>query len=144
MQALTELKVGEALVSFLDEDGLPGIVSRAFVIPPASQLGTISIENRNDIIRNSMYYHKYETTIDRESAYELLQKKIASQQDVLNRGYKENPYPQNRQYDYGGKIPKKSKPDSVIAKMAKSAASSVGRQIGRELIRGIFGILLKR
>ncbi len=143
-QALTELKVGEALISFLDEDGLPGIVNRAFVMPPASQLGTISPENRNEIIKNSVYYHKYETTIDRESAYEILQKKIASREEVSVRGYKEDPYSQNRRYDYGGKIPKKSKSDTVITKMAKSAASSVGRQIGRELVRGLFGILLKR
>jgi uncharacterized protein len=134
IKAITELKVGEALVSFLDEHGRPGIVEQAFVIPPKSQLGTISSEQRNDIINNSIYYHKYQTTFDRESAYEILQKKLTRVAETSK----------NKKYDYGKNIPKKRKSDSAITKMAKSAASSVGRQIGRELVRGLFGVLLKK
>jgi uncharacterized protein len=135
VQVITELKVGEALVSFLDEQGRPSVVERALVLPPRSQLGTISPERRNEIIENSIYYHKYETTFDRESAYEILQKKLARVEEASKSG----------QYDYGTSAPKKRRTtDSAITKMAKSAASSVGRQIGRELVRGLFGILLKR
>ncbi len=143
-QALTELKVGEALISFLDDEGLPGIVKRAFVIPPASQLGSLSPERRNEIIQASAFYHKYETTIDRESAYEVLQKKAATSQEIIERDSRADTVYRRQRYDYGVRTYKKAKKDSVLTKVAKSAASSVGRQIGRELIRGLFGILLKR
>ncbi len=143
-QALTELKVGEALISFLDDEGLPGIVNRAFVIPPSSELGSITPEKRREIIQNSPFYHKYESIIDRESAYEILQKKAASSKEVLTREESRYTKYTRTRYDYGTRTYRKPKQDSVITKMAKSAATSVGRQVGRELIRGLFGILLKR
>ena len=68
-----ELGVGEALVSFLDEKGIPGIVERALVLPPQSYIGMISYEEREKIIRESSNYGKYEEMIDRVSAYESLQ-----------------------------------------------------------------------
>jgi uncharacterized protein len=139
IKVITELKVGEALVSFLDEHGRPSIVEQAFVLPPKSRLGTITPEYRNELITNSIYHNKYLTTLDRESAYEILQERLASQKETAKE--KDS---RESQYDYGKKIPKKRQADSAITKMAKSAASSVGRQIGRELIRGLFGILLKK
>jgi uncharacterized protein len=138
-KVITELKVGEALVSFLDEQGRPSIVEQAFVLPPKSQFGTISNERRQEIINNSIYFHKYQTTFDRESAYEILQKKLAQIEEASKKDRS-----RNGQYDYGKKVSKKRKTDSAITKMAKSAASSVGRQVGRELVRGLFGILLKK
>lgn len=144
MQTITELKVGEALVSFLDEEGRPSMVERAFVLPPRSQLGTISVDRRNELMRNSNFYNKYDATFDRESAYEVLQKRLSREKIEADRADREYQYSEERRYDYGRKKTKTRKADSVITKMAKSAATSVGRQIGRELIRGIFGILLKR
>ena len=71
-QAITELGVGEALVSLLDEKGRPGVTERAFVIPPGSQIGPITPEQRKEIIENSAIFGHYEKAVDRESAYEVL------------------------------------------------------------------------
>src|SRR5579863_4203493 len=74
---ITELGVGEALVSFLDEKGTPGVVERALVCPPRSQIGPISPEQRQQIIRDSVVAGVYENAVNRESAYELLQARAA-------------------------------------------------------------------
>ena len=81
---ILELGVGEALVSFLDEKGTPGIVERALVCPPRSQIGPITPEQRRQIIHNSLVAGVYEKVVDRESAYEWLRDRaaqpVASQQ----------------------------------------------------------------
>jgi len=83
---ITELRTGEALVSFLDEEGRPSIVERAMIVPPNSLIGTISEERRLYLINSSPMFQKYNTPIDRESAYELLQmknkEKLAAEDDV--------------------------------------------------------------
>ena len=71
------LETGEALVSFLDEKGAPAVVERAKVLFPLSQIGAITEGQRLDIIRQSRVYGKYDTPIDRESAYEMLMKESA-------------------------------------------------------------------
>ncbi|MBN1299372.1 MAG: DUF853 family protein [Actinobacteria bacterium] len=143
-RTITELKTGEALVSFLDEDGRPQIVERAFVLPPASRLGTITAQERQSIIDNSILKNKYGATFDRESAYEILQKKIASiQQQEYEYGATKKSSGKSR-YDYGVKTTTRKTTDSAISRMAKSAASSIGRQVGREIIRGIFGLITRR
>ena len=79
--AITELGVGEALVSFLDEKGRPSIVERAFVVPPVSQIGPITDEQRNGLIADSLVAGVYEKTVDRESAYEVLKGRTATRQE---------------------------------------------------------------
>jgi uncharacterized protein len=74
---ITELGMGEVLISFLDEQGVPGMVERAYVVPPASQLGPITPEQRQQLRQGSVIAGHYEAAIDRESAYELLQQKAA-------------------------------------------------------------------
>ena len=76
-RAITELEVGEALVSFLDEKGRPGIVERAFVLPPASQIGPITDVERSEVIANSLVAGVYEQVVDRESAYEKIRGRVA-------------------------------------------------------------------
>lgn len=71
-QAITELATGEALISFLDEKGRPAVTQRAFVIPPGSQIGPITAEQRQQLISNSLVAGVYDTAIDRESAHEVL------------------------------------------------------------------------
>lgn len=149
VQAITELKTGEALISFLDPEGRPSIVERAFVLPPRSILGTIEPEQRDVLIKKSMYYHKYEETYDRESAYEILKKKIelaekAREEEIAQKEREKSYNNTGRQYDYGRRTTTKRKTDSTMTRMAKSAASSIGRTVGREIIRGIFGLILKR
>lgn len=128
-KAITELKVGEALVSFLDENGQPGIVDRALILPPKSQIGPITSDLRMKLIRQSIVYGLYEKAIDRESAYEILKARAmkASQSYVPSQpSYKQKPA---------------RKTDSVLESMAKSAARSVGRELGRQILRGVLGTI---
>ena len=71
-EAITELETGEALVSFLDEKGAPCVVQRAKILFPLSQIGAITPEQRSAIVRSSRIYGKYDTMVDRESAFEVL------------------------------------------------------------------------
>lgn len=123
---LTELGVGEALVSFLDEKGRPNIVERALIRPPFSRIGPATSEERSLIIENSLVRGVYERTVDRESAYETLKE----------RAEKIPPSPP----------PAKKRPgrrsDTAIEAMTKSAARSLGRTIANELVRGVLGSLL--
>jgi hypothetical protein len=81
--AINELGTGEALVSFLDQEGRPSIVERCFILPPQSQFGTLDDAIRSQIITSSPMRGKYDQEIDRESAYELLQAKVKQEQDAL-------------------------------------------------------------
>ncbi len=151
IKTITELKTGEALISFLDEEGRPSIVEQAFVLPPRSLLGTIKPEQRAELIKNSMYYNKYENTFDRESAYEILKKKFElsereKEAESIRIEREKLRKTQERQYNYnyGRKTITRRKTDSALTKMAKSAANSVGRTVGREIVRGILGLILKK
>jgi uncharacterized protein len=130
-QVITELGVGEALVSTLDEKGMPGIVQRAFMLPPTSQIGPVSPEIRQQIIKGSPMFGRYEQTIDRESAYEKLQGRTVKPQPIGTVA----PAPAT---------PRKSaKPEpTALDQVVKAVNSPVGRQIQRELVRGIMGSLL--
>ena len=80
-EVITQMGVGEALVSFLDAKGIPTMVERARILPPEGQAGAIPAEDRQQIIRTSMVYGKYDTMVDRVSAYELLTEKLNKQQE---------------------------------------------------------------
>lgn len=80
-EIITQLGVGEALVSFLDAKGIPTMVERARILPPEGQAGAIPVEDRQQIIRTSMVYGKYDTLVDRVSAYEILTEKLTKQQE---------------------------------------------------------------
>ena len=129
---ITELGVGEALVSFLDPKGTPVPVDRAFVLPPRSRLAPLSIEERKRVIKASPVRGKYDETVDRESAYERLQARAEERAA-------EAPPPRSA----GGSraAAPKSEVAETLGAMAKSVARSAGTQIGRELVRGILGSL---
>jgi len=123
-QAITELGVGEALVSLLDEKGRPSITERAFIVPPASQIGPLSEAQRKRAIESSTVYGHYEKAVDRESAYEKLKSRIQE---------KEHPVvakPAGRQ------------PQTIVEAAMKSAARTIGSEIGRQVIRGVLGSIL--
>jgi uncharacterized protein len=152
--ALTELAVGEALVSLLDEQGQPAPVERAFICPPHSQIGPISPEQRQQLIQGSLVFGTYEQTVDRESAYERLQgahaaspsaqagsppaKKTGFFDGQFGGGSGEAagapPLPTGLPRGRGGR-----QPDTLTTVMAKSAMRSIGSTIGREVIRGVLG-----
>ena len=116
-EAIMNLETGEALVSFLDEKGAPGIVERAKVLFPLSQIGAISEGQRNDIIRQSRIYGKYDTTVDRQSAYELLEAEGKALEEVKNKEVAE------AADDYEEKVEKK-KP-GLMSKVWKAVITAV-------------------
>ena len=123
-QVITELGVGEALVSLLDERGRPTMVERAFIVPPASQIGPVSAEERAQMMRASALLAKYEKTVDRESAYEKLtarseEKPVVAEKPAAGR-----------------------QPPSVLDAVTKSAARAIGSELGRQIIRGVLGSIL--
>lgn len=129
-KAITELAVGEALVSVLDEKGSPTIVEQAFVCPPHSRLTPLTPEERGQLIRGSMLYGHYEKTVDRESAYEKLKAKTEQVQaeasmEIAKRRSAEP----------------KSQTEKIIGAAVKSAAHAIGSQLGRQIIRGVLGSL---
>jgi DNA helicase HerA-like ATPase len=151
--AITELAVGEALVSFLDEKGRPSVTERLFVLPPGSQIGPISAEQRRSLIAGSLVAGVYDKAVDRESAYERLKGRAAA-----------SPTPDRRSPDAtapaapsvrnapgapsdggwlgdvaGGLLRGSGRKDSVLETVAKSAARSIGSTVGREIIRGVLG-----
>jgi len=141
-QAITELGVGEALISFLDAEGSPSVVERAYIVPPRSLMGTISPESRREVLQRSDLSGKYDRIIDRESAYEYLQKRQArlKQEEARER----QNYREGKQKGAKGNRPSKRTVDTMLEKAAKSALSSIGTQIGREIARGLLGSLLRR
>ena len=141
-EVITELGVGEALVSFLDEKGIPGIVERAKIVPPQSQIGPILPEERNHLIRSSVIYGVYEKQIDRESAFEILQKKFAQedadekaaadQKEMLKQQKQQKPAPGSAGDIFGD-----------LAKVAgRSLTRQVSNELGRTLVRGVLGSIL--
>src|SRR4051794_17275697 len=143
-QVITELGVGEALVSFLDEKGTPRIVERAWIVPPGSQIGPISDAQRQQTIQQSSVFAKYKTAIDRESAYERLTGRTEKKMQPAE-AKPAGPAASNPVSDvlFGKTGPRGGKQSQgLIEAMAKSAARTVGSSVGREIVRGILGSIL--
>ncbi|MHB1140581.1 MAG: helicase HerA-like domain-containing protein [Sulfuricaulis sp.] len=140
---ITELGVGEALVSMLDEKGSPGIVERALVCPPQSRLGPLSAVERQALLDASAVRGQYEKTVDRESAYEIL-KQRAAQAAAAGAATPEKSAGGGLLDGLLGGVtgPRGGRRESAAEAMVKSAARSIGSQIGRNLIRGVLGSLL--
>ena len=133
--AIQELKTGEALVSVLNKDGSPAPVERIFIRPPESQLGPVTPQQRDEMIRRSPFSGRYEQEVDRESAYELLKKKTERQAEIAMEEQQTKPQKT--------KTPTRaSSRQSAGEALLKSAARAVGSTVGRQIIRGIMGSLL--
>jgi DNA helicase HerA-like ATPase len=152
-RAITELGVGEALVSLLDEKGRPGVVERAFVVPPASQVGPIGAAERKSLIASSPLAGKYDKAIDRESAYEKLKGRTGERQTEAPAGGTQAP---------GGPAPAAKPASAVLSEIllgrtgprggkqskgllesaAQSAARAIGSELGRQVLRGVLGSIL--
>jgi DNA helicase HerA-like ATPase len=131
VKAITELEVGEALVSVLDEKGSPTIVERAFICPPHSRLSPLTSDERAQSIQGSVLYGHYEKTVDRESAYE----KLKTRTEQMKMVSPEEPARGRRAAQ------PKSQTEELFKAMAKSTAHAIGSQIGRQIIRGVLGSL---
>lgn len=144
-QAIQELGTGEALISFLDAKGSPSIVERAMVIAPCSRMGPVTDDERNGLINNSPLYGKYEDEIDRESAFEMLQKGVQN-----SAGQADAPPAKGQQSAddgilgglkdiiFGTTGPRGGKHDGLVQTAAKSAV----RQVTNQIVRGMLGSLL--
>jgi hypothetical protein len=177
-QVISELGVGEALISFLDEKGRPNIVQRGFILPPASQIGAISAEERQKIMASSIVAGVYEKAVDRDSAYEKLKGRVVantsaaadgsassvgkpvndwgnSSAAVTPSGQQQPAPPAPEQGGIGealngmfgnlfGSDKNSRRKDNVAETMVKSAVRTIGSQVGREIIRGVLGSILKK
>lgn len=157
-KAITELGVGEALVSFLDEKGRPGITEQAFVLMPGSQLGPITPEQRKALLENSLVAGVYEKIIDRESAYEVLKGAHASPNPEAQAKISANAGTSASSTDaesgsnallnglgevlFGRTGPRGAKHDGLAQAMVKSAVRTIGSSVGREIVRGVLGGIL--
>jgi DNA helicase HerA-like ATPase len=142
-KAITELGVGEVLISMLDEKGVPTMVDRAFVVPPVGHIGPITPEQRQQLLASSLVAGIYENAVDRESAYEMLTAK-AEERAAAEAAAKaqleaqKEAERQAREQRAAARQPD-SVVESVIKSAARSASSSIGRQIGNTIVRGVLG-----
>jgi len=143
-KAITELGVGEALISFLDEKGRPNVVERAYVLPPASRIGPITAEERAAVMAASPVKGVYDQSVDRESAYEKLKGRATVSADAAAGGAAPagGSVWDSVKGSLGGLMTGSGRKDSLVEAVAKSAARTVGSTVGREIVRGVLGSLL--
>jgi uncharacterized protein len=152
--AITELAVGEALISMLDEKGRPSVTERVFVIPPGSQIGPITPEQRAALIQGSLVAGVYEKTVDRESAYEKLKGRATASPTAAPTTMPVGtaaPAPAEaggglmgglKDVLFGSTGPRGGKHEGLAESAARSAMRSIGSSVGREIIRGVLGGIL--
>jgi DNA helicase HerA-like ATPase len=151
--AITDLAVGEALVSLLDAKGRPSETERVYVLPPGSQLGPITSEQRQALLQSSLVAGVYEKTIDRESAYEMIKGRAPAMDDkAVQQTQAQIKAAQSEEGGglmagvsdmlFGSSGPRGGKRDGVAQLVVKSAVRTVGSAIGREIVRGVLGSLL--
>ena len=139
-QLITELGVGEALVSVLDEAGHPTPVEHVYIKPPESRIGPLTATERKEHLDNSPYKGRYENITDRESAYELLKKKaekLAKEQEAATKKASQKKTSAAKKKT----TTRRSNRQTPMEAMMKSAARSIGSQLGRKVMRGILGSL---
>ena len=150
--AITELATGEALVSFLDEKGRPGITQRVYVIPPGSQIGPITDAQRAELIKSSLVAGTYEEAVDRESAYEILAQRGAQAVPATagapgapgatpaaeSGGFLGEALQWGKEAMFGRTGPRGGQYDGLVQNVVKGEM----RRMGRELVRGVLGGLI--
>ncbi|TAL15445.1 MAG: DUF853 family protein, partial [Aquabacterium sp.] len=158
--AITELAVGEALISFLDEKGRPGVTQRVYVLPPGSQIGPITPEQRAALLKGSLVAGVYEKTVDRESAYEKLKGRAVASADAGEELRNAPPADRTgggtaqpeaggggmldglKDVLFGSTGPRGGRREGLAEAAARSAVRTIGSSVGREIIRGVLGSLL--
>lgn len=157
-EAITQLGVGEALVSLLEEKGAPGMVQRTLIRPPASRLGPIDLNERMSVMAGSPVRGLYDTVQDRESAFELLQARaakvaqaqaeaeaavLAQKQAVADEKERVRLQREAERQAREAARARKNSPAGMIESAARSAITGAGRQLGTQIVRGILGSLFK-
>lgn len=149
IRAITEMGVGEALVSTLREGGVPSPVERTLIRPPYSRMGPASTEERSTAVARSPFSGKYDHLVDRESAYEILRIRAEQAEQVAattsdGRESQRESSPTSGGFDFGGILTGTGRRQGVLEAMAKSAARSIGSSVGRQIVRGLMGSLFRR
>jgi DNA helicase HerA-like ATPase len=148
--AITELGVGEALVSFLDEKGRPAVTERVYVLPPGSQIGPVSPEQRKALIAGSLVAGTYEKTADRESAFEMLKGRAVQSADAAAQAQAKGAQSGSNggglmgglsDILFGSTGPRGGHRPGLAEAAAKSAMRTAGSTVGREIVRGVLGSL---
>ena len=141
--AITELGVGEALISLLDVKGTPGIVERALIVPPQAQIGPLTVQERHAIISQSLLAGHYEAAVDRESAHEALKGRAAQQQAAAPApaaGASSSVGDMLGGIFGGGNARRQGMGEALV----KSTMRTIGAEVGRQIVRGVLGSLLGR
>ena len=161
---LQELATGEALVSVLNEKGIPGVVERANILPPKSSMNAVEPAVIGTVVANSPLFEKYAVTVDRESAYEILsaaaeeaaqqaeeearakeeeKRRIAEEQEKAAEEKRKAAEQRAKEREKAQKKAAAKKKTSTVSKAASATMNSIGREVGRQLVRGLFGTLKK-
>ena len=152
-EAILNLAVGEALVSLLDKDGIPGVVQRANILPPHSSMAAVEAYAIQSSIDASPLKEKYGTAVDEESAYEILQGEAeekaqaereaaeALQAEKERKEQEKIRKAEEKEEERKRKEKEKKFKNSIVGKVANSAVNTIGREVGRSLVRGILGSL---
>lgn len=133
-RVITELAVGEALVSVLEDQGIPSVVQRTLIRPPASRIGPASEVERTAILHASPFAGRYDQPLDRESAYELLTRRAAAEQSAAQSA-------KQAEERHRGRV--RGRRQSAGEVFVKSVTRTIGTQLGRQIVRGVLGSILK-
>lgn len=138
--AITELEVGEALVSMLDQKGTPSVTERVYILPPGSRIGSITTDERRILIDKSLVADVYEKAVDRESAYEILRAQAMDSADNANTARSTaGSLGDLGKIVFGSTGPRGGRRPGMLETASRSAARTVGTTIGREIVRGVLG-----
>ncbi len=162
-EVLSQLGIGEALVSVLDEEGIPTVVKRCSILPPQSMMGALEDEARKSEITDSLLYTKYAQMADRESAYEILEKRVLNEQETQRRQEEEEQAEKLRLREESAaekqrlkeaeaakkaaekaEAAKQKKAKSAVKSVASSAAGTIGREFGNTIGKSIGGSFGKK
>lgn len=144
-EVLSQLGIGEALVSVLDEEGIPTVVKQCKILPPQSQMGALDDETRKSEILNNLLYTKYTQELDRESAYELLTKKVAVEaEEAAEAKAAEAEEKQRLKEEEAAKKAKEKQVKRAVKSVASSATGTIGREIGKTIGNSVGGSFGKR
>jgi DNA helicase HerA-like ATPase len=144
VEVITQLGKGEALVSVLDLKGVPSMVERTTVRPPSSRMGPITPEERQKIVKSSPVYGQYEEAIDRESAYEILQKAAAERVEAAQKAKEEIEALKAEKAEARSSRGRDSATDRFVKNMAGGLGTTIARSVGNALVRGILGGLTRK
>jgi hypothetical protein len=151
-QAILELATGEALLSFLDAKGSPGITERAWMFAPGSRIGPVSPDERRKLMAASIVAGQYEKVLDRDSAFEMLKARVGGGATPGTAAPGGQPAPPQGSSGgmmggisdilFGSTGPRGGRREGMVDALAKSAARTVGSSIAREITRGVLGSIL--